>query len=251
MQTLDDLLIDILPPLLKHGAERGTEAPHALAAFKMDVEGLECNVLAGAQSILSAYRPDAMLIEASKGYTELCIERHADIHGYTIRKWKTPIGDLNLHLTSKRKSKTTPPSAPSPLASPLAPSLHEVLGTVGSPRAAGPPRWHICAEYDPNAWQWCQCNHTTFFGRGGMSPAMKASADAHDVLRWMDNPVALKSVASSLCPSDRLKPTTPSVYCALWKHPFPGCPTFPYDPLPGHKSRMSQCVCIDTAELLT
>ena len=79
MRTLDALLTELVR------AQRATRG-HALSidAVKIDVEGFECEVLRGASTLFTRFRPKLLLVEGKVAATRKCVEEAAARFGYKI-----------------------------------------------------------------------------------------------------------------------------------------------------------------------
>ena len=73
---------------------------HNISVVKMDIEGAECDALAGGATFFSTQRPQYMQVEANMPSTNQCIRSFAQKLGYTVTKSKTTTGDTNLQLCS-------------------------------------------------------------------------------------------------------------------------------------------------------
>jgi FkbM family methyltransferase len=71
----------------------------ALDVVKLDVEGQECNVLAGGERMLfRTMRPALIMVEANLNATDVCARRYARRYGYTVHEMRTWMRDRNLVL---------------------------------------------------------------------------------------------------------------------------------------------------------
>ena len=80
MRTLDALLTELVR------AQRATRghAPLSIDAVKIDVEGFECEVLRGASTLFTRFRPKLLLVEGKVAATRKCVEEAAARFGYKI-----------------------------------------------------------------------------------------------------------------------------------------------------------------------
>lgn len=85
--TLDDLLRVVRPA--------------SVDVFKLDVEGGECAVLQGGQTLFTRYRPRLLLVEAQFGKVLLCLARQAAAHRYHMHA-RVPKGNAALGLAALR-----------------------------------------------------------------------------------------------------------------------------------------------------
>jgi FkbM family methyltransferase len=70
LSTIDNLLADL--------------KPRAIDVFKMDIEGAECNALAGGQSIFTKYRPALVQLELKQRHVNTCFHEQAALHHYRV-----------------------------------------------------------------------------------------------------------------------------------------------------------------------
>ena len=112
MSTLDDVLAQRSVAL--------TASP--IVAVKMDVEGQECNVLAGGRSLFTTHRPMALVVEANRKHVKACLTRAAADFSYHITPTRPDTlasnageGDVNWILTRLALTVASPrlPAAPS------------------------------------------------------------------------------------------------------------------------------------------
>ena len=55
-------------------------------AVKVDVEGFECEVLAGGQRLFTSIRPKFIIAEMKFGRTAKCWQQQAALHGYVVER---------------------------------------------------------------------------------------------------------------------------------------------------------------------
>ena len=77
MRTLDTLLTELVR------AQRTTRHTLSIDAVKIDVEGFECEVLRGASTLFTRFRP-LLLVEGKVAATRRCVEEAAARFGYKI-----------------------------------------------------------------------------------------------------------------------------------------------------------------------
>ena len=78
MRTLDALLTELVR------AQRTTRHTLSIDAVKIDVEGFECEVLRGASTLFTRFRPKLLLVEGKVAATRRCVEEAAARFGYKI-----------------------------------------------------------------------------------------------------------------------------------------------------------------------
>ena len=83
MRTLDEILLDVHPPL------------ESLSVVKVDTAGSECDVLAtggsgsNAPLIFTRLRPELMLINVDSPRSQACVSALAAAHAYSVHPFKT------------------------------------------------------------------------------------------------------------------------------------------------------------------